>query len=99
MRQHAPAQHSPYLQALVGVGVLLLALGLALGAWFIPSAAGYAGVGPNFLPWVVSAALGLCGLQLIRRKPPRRALRISCRPHNPSAADTTQGKKLGPTPA
>ena len=67
MRQHAPAQHSPYLQALVGVGVLLLALGLAVGALLIPSAAGYAGVGPNFLPWVVSAALGLCGLHLIRK--------------------------------
>lgn len=67
MRQHASAQHSPYLQALVGVGVLLLALGLGLGAWFIPSAAGYAGVGPNFLPWVVSAALGLCGLMLVRK--------------------------------
>ncbi len=67
MRQHVPAQHSPYLQALVGVGVLLLALGLALGAWFIPAAAGYAGVGPNFLPWVVSIALGLCGLLLVRK--------------------------------
>ena len=67
MRQHGPAQHSPYLQALVGLGVLLLALALALGALFIPSNAGYAGVGPNFLPWVVSAALGLCGVMLIRK--------------------------------
>jgi len=67
MRPHAPAQHSPYLQALVGVGVLLLALGLGFGAWFIPSNAGYAGVGPNFLPWLVSIALGVCGLFLIRK--------------------------------
>jgi len=67
MRQHAPANHSPYLQALVGVGVLLLALGLALGALFIPANAGYAGVGPNFLPWVVSIALGICGVLLIRK--------------------------------
>jgi putative tricarboxylic transport membrane protein len=67
MRQRGPAQHSPYLQALVGLGVLLLALALALGALFIPSNAGYAGVGPNFLPWVVAAALGLCGLFLIRK--------------------------------
>lgn len=67
MRQHAPAQHSPYLQALVGGGVLLLALGLAVGAWFIPANAGYAGVGPNFLPWVVAGALGLCGVMLIRK--------------------------------
>ena len=47
MRQHAPARHSPYLQALVGVGVLLLALGLALGAWFIPSDTGITGGGRN----------------------------------------------------
>jgi len=67
MRKRDLASHSPYLQALVGVGVLLLALGLALGAAFIPSNAGYAGVGPNFLPWVVSAALGVCGLTLIRK--------------------------------
>jgi len=67
MRKRVLAQHSPFLQALVGVGVLLLALGLALGAAFIPSNAGYAGVGPNFLPWVVSAALGVCGVMLIRK--------------------------------
>jgi putative tricarboxylic transport membrane protein len=52
-------------QSLIGVAVLLLGALLAAGAWFIPSAAGYAGVGPNFLPWVVAAALGLCGLMLI----------------------------------
>lgn len=67
MRAHGPALHSPYLQALVGVGVLLLALLLALGAWFIPSSAGYGGVGPNFLPWVVSIALGGCGFLLNRK--------------------------------
>lgn len=67
MRPRAPAQHSPYLQALVGVGVLLLALALALGAWFIPSEAGYGGVGPNFLPWLVSIALGVCSMFLIRK--------------------------------
>ncbi len=67
MRQHSPAQHSPYLQALVGVGVLLLALALGVGATFIPSDAGYAGVGPNFLPWVVTAALALCGVMLVRK--------------------------------
>ena len=52
-------------QTLIGLAVLVLAALLAAGAWFIPSTAGYAGVGPNFLPWVVSAALGLCGLMLI----------------------------------
>jgi len=33
----------------------------AYGAVDIPSDAGYAGVGPNFLPWLVSVALLLCG--------------------------------------
>jgi putative tricarboxylic transport membrane protein len=49
------------LQSVVGAGVLLLAAGLAFGAVSIPSAAGYAGAGPNFLPWVVSIALAACG--------------------------------------
>jgi putative tricarboxylic transport membrane protein len=48
-------------QTALALGVLLLALGLASGAWVIPSEAGYAGVGPDFLPWVVSVALLLCG--------------------------------------
>lgn len=49
------------LQTLVGVGVLLVALALAGGALSIPSAAGYGGVGPNFLPWVVALSLLVCG--------------------------------------
>ena len=40
---------------------LWLGLLLAGGAPTIPSAAGYAGVGPNFLPWVVAIGLLLCG--------------------------------------
>ena len=52
-------------QTLVGGGVLLLAMALAWGATGIPAQAGYAGVGPNFLPWVVAAALGACGLVLL----------------------------------
>ena len=48
-----------FLHALVGLGVVAIALGLAFGAVSIPSAAGYAGVGPNFLPWLVSGALFL----------------------------------------
>lgn len=51
-------------QWLVGLGTLALAAALAAGAWFIPSTAGYQGVGPNFLPWVVSGALALCGALL-----------------------------------
>jgi len=49
------------LQTLVGAGVLLLGLGLGWGAVSIPSAAGYGGVGPNFLPWLVAVALTACG--------------------------------------
>jgi putative tricarboxylic transport membrane protein len=45
----------------VGVGVVLLAIGLGVGAIDISSDSGYAGVGPNFLPWLVSGALLLCG--------------------------------------
>jgi putative tricarboxylic transport membrane protein len=55
---------SPRLQLLVGLGVLLVAAVMAVGAWFIPSTAGYQGVGPNFLPWVVSGALAICGALL-----------------------------------
>lgn len=53
-------------QTLIGVGVLVLAVLLAVGAIPIPAAAGYAGIGPNFLPWAMAAALGLCGVLLIR---------------------------------
>ena len=48
-------------QTVIGVGVILLALGLATGALGISSEAGYGGVGPNFLPWLVALALLLCG--------------------------------------
>lgn len=48
-------------QAAVAAGVVVLGLGLMVGAMGIPSAAGYAGVGPNFLPWVVAVGLLLCG--------------------------------------
>ena len=44
-------------QLAIGVGAVLLAAALAYGAANIPSDAGYAGVGPDFLPWVVSAAM------------------------------------------
>ena len=48
-------------QALVGVGVLVLGLLIAAGATQISSEAGYSGVGPNFLPWVVGLLLAACG--------------------------------------
>ena len=48
-------------QTLVAVGTLALGALFAAGATAIKSDAGYAGVGPNFLPWVVGVALLLCG--------------------------------------
>ena len=51
-------------QALAGLGVAGVGGLLAWGALDIPSDAGYAGVGPNFLPWVVAGALLLCGALL-----------------------------------
>lgn len=53
-------------QAAVGAGVLATGGLLAAGALSIPGEAGYGGVGPNFLPWVVTALLALCGLGLLR---------------------------------
>jgi putative tricarboxylic transport membrane protein len=47
-----------------GVGVLATGAWMAWGAAGIPAEAGYAGVGPNFLPWVVALALMVCGALL-----------------------------------
>ncbi len=63
-----PSAHSSssrLLQTLIGAGALAVAAVLAIGATAIPAEAGYAGVGPNFLPWVVSAALAVCGSWLL----------------------------------
>lgn len=51
----------------LSVAVLLLGVGMAVGAWLIPAEAGYAGIGSNFLPWVVSLALVVCGGLLCRQ--------------------------------
>jgi putative tricarboxylic transport membrane protein len=53
-------------QVLVGALVTLAGLGLAVGALTIPGEAGYGGVGPNFLPWVVSVVLTVCGVLIVR---------------------------------
>ena len=60
MQRDAPVLH----QTLIGAGVLALAALLAWGAVGISSEAGYSGIGPNFLPWVVSAMLAVCGAWL-----------------------------------
>ena len=53
-------------QLLIGAGTLLGGLALAVGATQISSDAGYAGVGPNFLPWVVAVGLVVCGVLMVR---------------------------------
>lgn len=52
-------------QTLIGVGTLVLAAVMAVGASQISSDAGYGGVGPNFVPWVVAVVLAVCGGLLI----------------------------------
>ena len=52
-------------QTLVGLGAVGLGALFVAGATTIKSDAGYAGVGPNFLPWVVAIALLLCGAMLV----------------------------------
>ena len=52
-------------QTLIGIGTLLIAAVMGYGATFISSAAGYAGIGPNFIPWFVSIGLAGCGIWLI----------------------------------
>ncbi len=54
------------LQTAVGAGVVLIGLALAAGAVSIPSASGYGGVGPNFLPWLVAVSLLVCGVLIVR---------------------------------
>ncbi len=64
---HSNGQAAPAAtrQALVGVGAFLVGAVMAVGAAAIPAEAGYAGVGPNALPWLVSAVLMLCGGWLV----------------------------------
>lgn len=52
-------------QLAMGVAAIVLSAVLAYGAANIPSDAGYAGVGPDFLPWVVAAVMAICGVLLI----------------------------------
>jgi putative tricarboxylic transport membrane protein len=59
-----PAARSLH-EAALAVGVLLVGALFAFGALSIPGEAGYGGVGPNFLPWIVSAALLVCGALLL----------------------------------
>ncbi|MEF7615978.1 tripartite tricarboxylate transporter TctB family protein [Aquincola sp. MAHUQ-54] len=55
----------PRAQTFVAAGTLVVAALLAAGATQISAEAGYAGIGPNFVPWVVAAALAVCGAWLL----------------------------------
>ena len=52
--------------AAVAAAIVLLGIGVGAGALTIPGQAGYGGVGPNFLPWVVAAGLVACGGFMLR---------------------------------
>ena len=58
-------QNTRALQTIVASGVLLIGVAMAVGAVSIPAEAGYGGVGPNFLPWLVSVALMVCGAFMV----------------------------------
>ena len=64
-RQVSSAVLSARWQAAVGAGVIIVAIGLAIGASMIPGDAGYSGVGASFLPWLCAVVLALCGAWLI----------------------------------
>lgn len=49
----------------VGIATLAAGAGLAVGATQISAAAGYGGVGPNFLAWVVATMLLVGGALLV----------------------------------
>jgi putative tricarboxylic transport membrane protein len=52
-------------QLAVASGTLALGALIVAGATQISGDAGYTGVGPNFLPWVVGVALVACGVFLV----------------------------------
>ena len=52
-------------ESAVGAGVLALGGFLAAGAVEISGEAGYGGVGPNFLPWLIAGFLLVCGVLLL----------------------------------
>ncbi|MDO8771782.1 MAG: tripartite tricarboxylate transporter TctB family protein [Burkholderiaceae bacterium] len=62
---HARTPKEAVNQVLIGCGVLVLGGIMALGAFMIPSEAGYSGVGPNFLPGLVAAVLLISGAWVI----------------------------------
>lgn len=52
-------------ELVISLGVLLLGIGAMVVAWRLPEAGGYARIGPNFTPKIVSAAIVALGLWLL----------------------------------
>lgn len=65
MSNPAHSSQATRFHVLIGLGALAVAGVLAWGARSISGEAGYGGVGPNFLPWVVAGVLALCGVWLL----------------------------------
>jgi putative tricarboxylic transport membrane protein len=67
MTEAASTQRASHRRNQLIISGATLAIGalMAFGARTIPGEAGYAGVGPNFLPWVVAIVLMLCGAFLL----------------------------------
>jgi len=59
------SDHGRLAQKLISGGILLLGIGAAVTTSRLPSASGYSGVGPNFMPAVVSGGLVVLGLWLL----------------------------------
>jgi len=60
-----PQNQSVVTQVGIAVFGLVLSLLMMWGATSMSSEAGYAGVGPNFLPWVVAVFLAACSAYLL----------------------------------
>jgi putative tricarboxylic transport membrane protein len=52
-------------ELIISLSVLLLGIGATVVAWRLPEAGGYARIGPNFAPRIVSAAIVLMGIWLL----------------------------------
>ena len=52
-------------ELVISLGVLLLGIGATVVAWRLPEAGGYARIGPNFVPRIISAGLILLGVWLL----------------------------------
>lgn len=52
-------------ELIISLGVLLLGIGATVVAWRLPEAGGYARIGPNFVPKIISAGLILLGVWLL----------------------------------